>query len=80
MSGHDLVPAIFFHSQGDRSNDPALSHAFHELLHVFIVPDLKRMIRERVDLRQRDIIDLGEAVLCSSFIVHEQLIVRFFQT
>ena len=60
---------------GDRGDDPALLDALDKLIHVLVQLHLKGMVREIVDLRERNIINARELVFLSLRVIHEKLIV-----
>ena len=59
----------------NRRDDSASTHALNKLEHVLIILDLERMIREVINLRERNIIDLRKPVFGTLLIVHKKLIV-----
>lgn len=75
MPRHDFVPPILLWSEGDRGDDPTLLDALDKLIHILVQLHLEGMVREIVDLRERDIINARELVFLSLRVIHEKLIV-----
>ena len=71
MPRYDLVPPILLRSEGDRGDDPALLDALNKLIHILVQLHLEGVVGEIVDLRERNIINMGELGFHSLRVIHE---------
>ena len=71
MTGNDLVPSVLLRAEGNGRDDTPIHDALNKLIHILIQLDLEWMVREIVDLIQRDLMDSWQFRFRSACIIHE---------